>query len=297
MTKILKDSWILSSLFLASVVSLSGCGNKFVGVEYKDLSSGAHYTPVVVYKASSSATAAAGATSSEATGQEATSAGGTGTLRGRIELTGNMAPLPLLHGKGAEVKDAAVCAVVDIPDQTIVTKDGGLANVFIYLRKPPKVTGGNVGEASIIFDQKNCVFKPHAMIMRVGQTVKILNSDGVAHNTHTFGQKNPQFNSIVSPNDAVGVPLIYKKAEQDPISVVCDIHPWMKGYHLPVDHPFAAISAEDGSFEIKDLPAGKHEFKVWHEAGGLIEKALVVTIKPGDNDPLTVKVSPAQLGK
>lgn len=296
MTKLFKGSWILSAVLLTSVAILPGCG-KFVGVEYKDLSSGAHYTPVVVYKASTAATAASEATSSEATSTEATSAGGTGTLRGRVELTENMAPLPLLFGKGAEVKDAAVCAAVDVPNETIVTKDGALANVFIYLRKPPKVSGGAAGEASIMFDQKNCVFKPHAMIMRVGQTVKVLNSDGVAHNTHTNAQKNPQFNQIVSPNEAVGIPLIYKKSEQDPISVVCDIHPWMRGYHLPVDHPFAALSAEDGTFEIKDLPAGKHEFKVWHEAGGLIEKALVVTIKPGDNDPLTIKVSPAQLKK
>ena len=100
----------------------------------------------------------------------------------------------------------------------------------------------------------------------------------------------------MNPNDTVGATLIYKQAEQEPISVVCDIHAWMRAYHLPIDHPFAALSAADGTFEIKDLPAGKHEFKVWHEAGGLLEKSLVVMVKPGDNE-LTIKVSPSQLGK
>lgn len=294
MMKLFKKTWILSGVLL---VSVSGCGNKFVGVEYKDLSSGAHYTPVVVYKASTTATAASEATSSEATGTEATSAGGTGTLRGHVELSGSIPPLALLHGQGADVKDAAVCAAVDVPDQSIVAKDGKLANVFIYLRKSPKVTSSGAGEAAVVFDQKNCMFKPHAMVTRVGQTIKVLNSDAVAHNTHTYGKKTTPFNSIVSPNDAVGATLIYKQAEQEPISVGCDIHPWMKAFHLPVDHPFAAVTGEDGTFEIKDLPVGKHEFKVWHEVNGLLEKALVVTIKAGDNDPLVIKVSPGQLGK
>ena len=108
--------------------------------------------------------------------------------------------------------------------------------------------------------------------------------------------KTTSFNSIVNPNDNVGARLVYKLAEQEPISVVCDIHAWMRAYHLPIDHPFAAVSGEDGTFEIKDLPAGKHEFKIWHEAGGMLEKAFVVTVKPGDNE-LTFKVTPSQLGK
>ena len=70
----------------------------------------------------------------------------------------------------------------------------------------------------------------------------------------------------------------------------------MTAYHLPLDHPFAAVSAADGSFEIKDLPAGKHEFKVWHEAGKMVEKAFQVTIKPGDN-AVTINVPASKLGQ
>ena len=171
--------------------------------------------------------------------------------------------------------------------------------MFIYLAEScRKVAAAAVPTASLIFDQKNCMFKPHAMTVRVGQTVKVLNSDAVAHNTHTYGVKTTSI-SIRSylRTTPMGAPLIYKQAEQEPISVVCDIHPWMKAYHLPVDHPFVALSGEDGTFDIKDLPAGKHEFKVWHEVGGLLRKgSLVVTIKPGDNE-LTIKVTPSQLGK
>lgn len=278
----------LVMMVAAAVPLLQGCG---------PLTTGAHLKAAVKYKPATTETAATEATGTAAATTETAASEGMGTLRGKVEFSGSFTPLPPLHLKGdANVKDAAVCAAETAPDQTILVKDGGLANVFIYLKKAPKAAPAAPTD-SLIFDQKYCVFKPHAMTMRVGQTVRILNSDGVAHNTHTYGNKTVQFNSIVPPNDAVGVPLIYKQAEQEPISVGCDIHPWMKAYHLPIDHPYVALSGEDGTFEIKDLPAGKHEFKVWHEAGKLLEKSLVVTIKPGDNDPLTIKVTPSQLGK
>lgn len=276
---------------LGLMLSVTGCD--FVSGA-KGLVSGANLKPTVRYKAGSADSAAETAAPTETAAAD-TSAGGTGSLKGKVVFDGSFTPLPPIYSKGGDVKDAAVCAAEDAPNQTILVKDGGLANTFVYLRKAPKVASP-VPTDELIFDQKHCVFKPHAMTMRMGQTIKVLNSDGVAHNTHTIGKKTTDFNKIVPPNDTSGATLIYKQAEQDPISVVCDIHPWMKAFHFPTDHPFVAVSGEDGSFEIKDLPAGKHEFKVWHEAGGLLEKALVVTIKPGDND-LTIKVKPAQLGK
>lgn len=275
------------AVIAASSVLNSGCGK---------LVSGANLIPSVAYKPATSEVAATEAVVPEAETPGADSVEGTGTLRGKIVLDGPFTPLPPLYAKGSDVKDAAVCAAVEAPNESILVKDGGLANVFIYLRKAPKSVPKVDPGATVEFDQKNCVFKPHAMIVRVGETVKVLNSDSVAHNTHTNGIKTTSFNSIVNPNDTVGAKLVYKQAEQEPISVVCDIHAWMRAYHLPIDHPYAAVSGEDGTFEIKDLPAGKHEFKIWHEAAGMLEKALVVTIKPGDNE-LAFKVTPSQLGK
>lgn len=279
-------------LMMAAVLMLnSGCDQPLIG----ELVSGANLKPKVKFKASTTGTAASTSVDSASVPEEVAD-GGIGTLKGKVEFVGSFTPLPPLYAKGGDVKDAAVCAAVEAPNESILVKDGGLANVFIYLKKGPKVAADASPTANLIFDQKNCVFLPHAMVVRVGQTVKVLNSDSVAHNTHTNGKKTTSFNSIVNPNDTIGATLIYKQAEAEPISVVCDIHAWMRSYHLPIDHPFVAISGADGTFEIKDLPAGKHEFNVWHEAGGLLEKALVVTVTPGDNE-LNIKVSPSQLGK
>ena len=297
-TLVVKKYPSVATLMMALfTVAISGCGNLYQQTPFTSkLFSGANLKPAVVYRASTTAEAGADTGAGSAAATETASNGGTGNLKGKVEFVGTLATLPPLYAKGSDVKDAAVCAAVEAPNQEILVKDGGLANVFIYLRKTPKSVPAAPADASFVFDQKGCVFKPHAMISRVGQKIMVLNSDGVAHNTHTYGVKTTAFNKIVNPNDAVGAPLVYKQAEQEPISVGCDIHPWMKAYHLPVDHPYAAISGDDGTFEIKDLPAGKHEFKVWHEVPKMIEKSLVVTIKPGDND-LTIKVTAAQLGK
>jgi hypothetical protein len=52
----------------------------------------------------------------------------------------------------------------------------------------------------------------------------------------------------------------------------------MKGFWVVVDHPYATVTAADGTFEIKNLPAGEHEFIVWQEAAGYIERSLIVKV-------------------
>jgi hypothetical protein len=46
---------------------------------------------------------------------------------------------------------------------------------------------------------------------------------------------------------------------------------------------------------ITDLPAGEHEFKIYHESNPRLHGGrLTVTIEPGDNEQ-TIEVSPAEL--
>jgi plastocyanin len=261
---------------------ISGCSGPLVSGANSPTT--VKYRPATKESANDASSNSTVAVSGEANTSESS---GVGTLRGRVEFVGDFAPLPPLFAKGGASKDPSVCGAEVIPNEAILVKDGGLA---------PKGAVTAVPSEPVVFDQKVCIFTPHALVVRVKQTVKVLNADGAAHNTHTYPKKNTAFNSVVQPNDRGGVDLTYAQAEKEPFSVGCDIHPWMVAYHLPVDHSFAAVSTADGTFEIKDIPAGKHEFKVWHEAGKMVEKALVVVIKPGDNK-VTIKVPASKLGK
>ena len=56
------------------------------------------------------------------------------------------------------------------------------------------------------------------------------------------------------------------------IPVKCNIHPWMKAYVGVVSHPYFAVTGDDGSFELKDLPPGDYTIQVWHEKYGTQEQ-------------------------
>lgn len=216
---------------------------------------------------------------------------GFGDITGEVVFDGDAPPAELLVKKGDNVKDAAVCAAEDVPNETLEVhpESKGIRNVFVYLEKAP--AGAKIEEPTgeVIFDQKVCRFLPHCLLMRSKQKVLVMSGDSVAHNTHTKPTRNSEFNKTISANERTGVELIYSKAETKPIGVVCDYHSWMKAYHLPLDHSFAAITDENGKFEIKGLPAGTHQLRVWHERGDFIERGFKVTVKADASESVTIK--------
>ena len=83
--------------------------------------------------------------------------------------------------------------------------------------------------------------------------------------------------------------MTYQAAEKLPVAIKCDIHPWMIAYQLPLDHSFAAVTDKDGNFEIANLPAGEHEFVVWHEKTGYLERKYKVTITAGQTQEVKLE--------
>lgn len=289
-----KSTFTFSSLALA-LLPLVGCGLSEGPVQ--GLGGGA-YTPSEVTLIVSST--AAGATEAEGAGGDSGGAApvaGFGTLKGKVSIEGAVPELAMLLAKGQATKDA-VCAINGVADESVVSAGGGLGNVFVYLKKAPKGVAIPPAPADkIVFDQKGCFFAPHAFVARVGQTINITNNDPVAHNVHSFSN-NKGLNSAIQGNDAKGMDLVYDKPEGLPIKTVCDFHAWMESYHLVVDHPWATVTAPDGTFEIAGVPAGKMEFVVWHERVGYVERSLKVDIVPDQTtDASGLKVAADKLAK
>jgi polysaccharide lyase family 4-like protein len=57
--------------------------------------------------------------------------------------------------------------------------------------------------------------------------------------------------------------------------IKCDVHGWMSAFVFVHDSKFFDVT-KDGSFEIKDVPAGKYTVTAWHETLG--EKTAEVTV-------------------
>lgn len=225
-----------------------------------------------------------------------------GSIEGQFVVDGDAPSLKNIYEKGdPAVKDAAVCALEAIPDESLVIDPAskGVANIFVYLRKAPKDIDPSQKASKtpeVTFDNKGCRYVPHAQVVRTDQKIRFTSSDAAAHNIHTYTLSNPQQNFILQANDKTGTAIDVKAGETLPMPVKCDIHPWMRGTMLVVDHPYAVVTDKDGKFKMEGLPAGEHSFRVWHENPGYVEREWKVKVVAGKTTTVPpVKIPAAKL--
>lgn len=224
---------------------------------------------------------------------------GWGSIEGQIVLDGDVPAVPpLVEAGDPSVRDSAVCAAVAVANDAMLfdKETKGIANVVVFLRRAPAEIHPELKvskEKEVVFDQKNCRFLPHMMVVRTDQTVLVKSSDSIFHNVHTLplAEGNNGQNASVQPNDQTGTRMEMKNAEALPVKVVCDIHSRMVAWWVVVDHPYAAVTDATGKFKIENLPAGEHEFRVWQETAGYINRTYKVTVKAGE----TVKLEPVKV--
>lgn len=211
---------------------------------------------------------------------------GFGTLKGRVVFQGAIPSVPTIEPN----KDTAVCKPMPSLQIVVNPENQGVANVFVYLERAPRgAPEAAAPETDVVFDQKGCRFLPHALVMQANQTVRILSGDPIAHNTHTKPKRQPEFNTLISPNDREGlVTFNYSRAEREPVRVICDFHSWMEAWHLPLDHPYGAVTDENGEFTIENVPSGSHEFQVWHEAAQFLKRDAAYTIQADQETEVTI---------
>lgn len=170
-------------------------------------------------------------------------------------------------------------------DDTIV-KDGKLANTFIYI-KEGTVEGGKkladynwpVPPEPVKLDQNGCHYAPHVLGVMVDQKISITNSDATQHNIHPTPKLNTEWNQTQA-NGAPPIEKTFGRAETL-IPVKCNQHPWMKAYVGVLRHPFFAVSKEDGTFTIANLPVGKYTVIAWREGQNPEEQTMEVTVTAG----------------
>jgi hypothetical protein len=242
---------------------------------------------------------------------EHASAADWGTLTGRFVVDG-AAPKPVPI---EPTKDQEVCGKHKLFEEgLLVDAKGGLANAVIMLKtkldaKDVNPEYANTSSEKVRLDNKGCRFEPHVAVLRTTQTLALHNSDPVSHNTKVDPIINAGINPILA---AGGDPLEQKFTSEEalPIKVGCNIHPWMGAYLIVRKDPYAAVSDKDGTFTIKDLPAGKElEFVLWEEKPGYLKNATFkggkadargrfkYKLKPGVNDLGDIKVSASLLNK
>ena len=204
----------------------------------------------------------------------ATEAAAAGSVKGRIRLSGT-APGNRVIRMGMDPMCARQWAGKRPIDEVVVTSDdGGLMNAFVKL--DGSFPGTPVPAQPAFIDQKACVYQPRVIGARVGQVLRVKNSDNLLHNVHSSSSHRNSFNF---GQPVAGITSDFKLADEEMLKIGCDVHRWMTTWVGVVDHPYFAVSGADGSFVINNVPAGKRTISVWHEQFGKLTK--MVDVKEG----------------
>jgi hypothetical protein len=213
------------------------------------------------------------------------SAAGEGKITGTVKLTGTTP-----HMRGIDMSKDPYCVKQheNNPakmENVVAGANGGLQNVALY------ITEGLTGsEASAVpseeptVDQHNCMYVPHVLVVDANQKFKVTSSDQTTHNIHPL--PNPMTGNIPwnksQPTGAPPIETSWKVPEA--ISVKCNIHPWMHGWHVVVKGPYA-VTDENGSYTIKNVPPGSYTVAAWQEEYGTqTQKVTVAAGKPATAD-------------
>lgn len=200
--------------------------------------------------------------------ESTTDAEGWGSLRGRFVFVGAR-PEP----KELQItSDIEYCSMHHPRDESLLVnaEGSGLANVVVMLFRTrteptPRVhpSYAETAAAKVSLDNQKCRFRPHVLAMRTSQTLEVLNTDDVAHNTKIDTLSNPATNPTLPSGGKLEQK--YSLEERSPVRIGCSIHPWMAAWLIVRDDPYVAVTDSLGTFTIANVPAGKRTFQVWHE--------------------------------
>lgn len=230
-----------------------------------------------------------------------------GDLKGRFVYDGK----PPERKKLTVDKDVECCGKFDIRDESLmVGQDGALQNVYVYVRSRTVDVRPELAETAakqVTLDNRDCIFVPHCLnVWYAKQELLMVNTDPVAQNIAFSPLGDVPANLIIPAADESKKPQAtwkFKRKQIVPVPIKCNYHPWESAHILPLAHPYAAVSQQDGTFQIASLPVGELEFQVWHERIGYLATPswtrgrFKMAIRPGTNDLGTVKLDPSLLEK
>lgn len=193
------------------------------------------------------------------------------TIKGRVVWLG---PVPERREIDFRDPQTVVCRQAFKDSLEVNLKNRGVKNAVVFLaghhrnqfrRRPPPMHPSlrQAPTAEVMFDVKDYRVTPRVLALREGQTlVGRTNKETHAIDfSNNFEARGRMLSDLTTPR-LRWTPNSYS----EPWRITCDIHYWMKGYVWVFDHPYYAVTDEDGAFDIPLAPCGDRRLFVWHEA-------------------------------
>ena len=163
----------------------------------------------------------------------------------------------------------AIVAVTDILDEKFMAEYPGTDVVIEQCRYSP-FTGVVVKERSLRIENRDADANDPKAVKGVLHTAHAIEMHGRVGKT-VFNVSLPEKGSRV--DKPAGFNREKKVSE---VRLQCDVHNWDQAFFLFVTNPYYTKVADDGSFEIKGVPPGRHRIVAWHPFAGRAEADLVV---------------------
>jgi len=159
------------------------------------------------------------------------------------------------------------------------------------------ITGEVPKTDTVLTHVRGGAFAPHVAIGFVGNEYVLQNEDDTMHNIHLHMRLGYQkaisdrplelgatLYNIALPKAGAEVrrPIKpYHRYRDDTgfIEAFCDRHPQETAYVLVFDHPYAALTAADGTFDIHHVAPGNHLVRLWQ--GGAVKDWKRIEVKDG----------------
>jgi plastocyanin len=122
--------------------------------------------------------------------------------------------------------------------------------------------------------QKDLMFIPTLLPVRLGTRVEFPNLDDAYHNIFSYsppkrfdlGRYRPDERPITSEVfDVTGL-----------VTLRCDIHEHMRGVILVLNTPHFVVTDPDGSFRLSGLPSGRYTLKAWLSSKTTLEQPVEI---------------------
>jgi hypothetical protein len=162
----------------------------------------------------------------------------------------------------------AHCAAANpdpVSDPTVVVREGRLANAVVWVSKGAERWSFAPTEEPVELAIERCMLSPHAVTLRTGQPLRLVNRGSCSHGIHAIpsrGSRNPESNRTVTR----GAPPLFLRFPfpETGMKLKCDVHPWIGAWAAVFEHPFHAVTDDRGEAFLR-LPPGEFEVSVWHE--------------------------------